>query len=244
MRTHSLRGRLLAAMIAVFALGLAASVASYRLEFHNIVRDLRERTLQAQARALLGALRRSTDGRLELDLPADWRAAYAAPSRTFDYVIYGASARQALRALLWSPNLAAPPPYPPAEVGRPQGADRIALVGAGREERAMLATRAPGGYLIVVSRGDLGRDTLIDSLFEESGEHLAVLAPVALFALGLIWIVSGWSLRPSSAHLARRPSSVLTVRTRHLSRGPPARDPAARSGGERRTRAAVAGLCR
>jgi two-component system sensor histidine kinase QseC len=78
----------------------------------------------------------------------------------------------------------------------PQGTDRIALIGAGREERAMLTTRAPGGYVVVVSRGDLSRDTLIDSLFEESGEHLSVLAPVALLALGLIWIVSGWSLRP------------------------------------------------
>lgn len=193
MRTHSLRGRLLGAMIAVFALGLAASLASYRFEFHNIVSDLRQRTLQAQARVLAGAIHRRADGRLELALPDDWRAAYADPSRTFDYAIYDASSQQ---PIAWSPNLASSPPLPAAALRGPEGAERLALVGAGRAERAVLATRAPGGYILVVSRGDLSRDTLIDSLFEESGEHLAVLAPVALLALGLIWIVSGWSLRP------------------------------------------------
>lgn len=193
MRTHSLRKRLLGAMLLVFALGLAASLASYRFEFHNIVSDLRERTLQAQTRVLAGAIRRRADGRVELDLPADWRAAYTDPSRTFAYTIYDASSQQ---PIAWSPNLAMPPARAPIDLRGPGRADRIALVGAGREERAMLETRAPGGYILVVSRGDLSRDTLIDSLFEESGEHLSVLAPVALLALGLIWVVSGWSLRP------------------------------------------------
>ncbi|MGH8218965.1 MAG: sensor histidine kinase [Steroidobacteraceae bacterium] len=193
MRPHSLRGRLLGAMLAVFAFGLAASLASYRFEFHNIVRDLRERTLQAQARVLAGAMRPGVHGRLQLDLAAQWRAVYDDPSRTFDYTIYDASSQ---RPIAWSPNLRAPQPHPPLEVESRRGTDRIALVGAGREERAILATRARGGYILVVSRGDLSRDDLIDSLFEESGEHLSVLAPVALLALGLIWIVSGWSLRP------------------------------------------------
>ena len=193
MRTHSLRGRLLGAMLGVFALGLAASLASYRFELHNIVRDLRERTLQAQERVLAAAMHRAADGRLELDLPAEWRAVYAERSRTFDYTIYDAASRA---PIAWSPNLRAPQPQPLIDLPAAHGTDRIALVGAGSEERAVLATRAPGGYLLVVSRGDLSRDNLIDSLFEESGEHLSVLAPVALLALGLIWIVSGWSLRP------------------------------------------------
>ena len=191
-RTHSLRGRLLGALLAVFALGLAASLASYRFEFHNIVRDLRERTLQAQARVLADAMHRRSDGGVELDLPADWQAVYADPSRTFDYTIYGPSRQP----IAWSSNLPTPPPHAALELRRPGPVDHLALVGAGREERAVLALQAPGGYLLVVSRGDLSRDTLIDSLFEESGEHLSVLAPVALLALGLIWIVSSWSLRP------------------------------------------------
>jgi two-component system, OmpR family, sensor histidine kinase TctE len=209
MRTHSLRGRLLGAMLAVFALGLAASLASYRFEFHNIVSDLRERTLQAQARVLAGAMRRDPNGRLELELPAQWRAVYADPSRNFDYTIYDAS----LQPIAWSSNLAAPRSHPPLEL-RAAETDRIELVGAGREERALLAAHAPGGYLLVVSRGDLSRDTLIDSLFEESGEHLAVLAPVALFALVLIWIVSGWSLRPVDR--ASREASLVGPGGAHL----------------------------
>src|SRR5579875_3501350 len=200
LRAHSLRGRLLGAMVAVFALGLAASLASYRFAFHNIVKDLRERTLQAQARALIDAMHARPDGGIDLALPADWRSVYADPSRTFTYAIYDASSR---RPIAWSPNLPSPPALPQIEAPRHRGTariehglDRDELVGAGRGERATLAMNAPGGYLLLVSRGDLSRDTLVDSLFEESGEHLAVLAPIALFALGLIWVVSGWSLRP------------------------------------------------
>ncbi len=193
MRAHSLRGRLLVAMLAVFALGLAASLASYRFAFHNIVSDLRERTLQAQARAIVAALRYGADGRLALALPADWRRMYADPTRTFAYTIYDAESRH---AVAWSPNLGAPLPFPQTGASGRNALDRIELAGGGLNERAMLATRTPEGYLLVVSRGDLSRDTLIDSLLEESGEHLVVLAPVALLALVLIWIVSGWSLRP------------------------------------------------
>lgn len=206
MRAHSLRGRLLAAMIAVFALGLAASLASYRFAFHNIVSDLRQRTLQAQARELTGAMRPRAGGGLDVDLPQGWRAVYADPSRTFTYTVYDRSGRP----VSWSPNLGAQPiemetgPTGPGQHGHAHGhadghprvLDRIELVGAGREERAVLATAAPGGYLLLVERGGLSRDDLIDSLFEESGEHLAILAPVALFAVALIWLVSGWSLRP------------------------------------------------
>jgi len=46
--THSLRVRLLGGMLAVFALGLAASLASYRYQVNNIVKDVRGRTLEAQ----------------------------------------------------------------------------------------------------------------------------------------------------------------------------------------------------
>ncbi len=189
MRAHSLRGRLLGAMLAVFALGLAASLASYRFAFHNIVSDLRERTLQAEARELIGALRATPQAGIDVRLSANWRAVYSDPARTFEYTIYDRLGRP----VSWSPNLAAPLPFAPAVAASP---DHIELVGAGPGERAMYATRAPGGYLLVLSRGDLSRDTLIDSLLEESGEHLAILAPIALFALGLIWVVTGWSLRP------------------------------------------------
>ncbi|MGH8261477.1 MAG: sensor histidine kinase [Steroidobacteraceae bacterium] len=199
-RAHSLRIRLLGAMLAVFALGLAASLASYRFAFHNIVSDLRARTLQAQARALSAAIQARPDGRPAVELPENWRAVYADRSRTFTYVIRDSSGR----AVAWSDNLGTAPAgllprgdLPPRDGLPPtDGPDRIELTGAGQDERAVLTTRTPAGYTLVVARGDLSRDTLIDSLVEESSEHLAVLAPFAAFALGLIWIVSGWSLRP------------------------------------------------
>ena len=56
-RAHSLRLRLLGAMVVVFALGLGAAVLSYRTEVYDITSDLRTRTLENQARELLQAVR-------------------------------------------------------------------------------------------------------------------------------------------------------------------------------------------
>src|SRR3984893_7311112 len=106
-RTDSLRVRLLGGMLAVFALGLAASLASYRYQVNNIVKDVRGRTLEAQARELLAALHVGPDGRIELGLSENWQQVYADPSRQFSYTIFD----QAHQPLARSRNLAAPLPY-------------------------------------------------------------------------------------------------------------------------------------
>jgi two-component system sensor histidine kinase QseC len=188
--THSLRVRLLGGMLAVFALGLAASLASYRYQVNNIVKDVRGRTLEAQARELLAALHVGPDGRIELGLSENWQQVYADPSRQFSYTIFD----QAHQPLARSRNLAAPLPYVAVAGTSPLGP--VEFVGVGSRRRAVLAAKSPEGYVLVIARSGSDPDILIDSLFEEDSENLLVLAPLAILAPLLIWMISGWSLRP------------------------------------------------
>ena len=187
---HSLRLRLLGAMMAVFALGLGAAVLSYRTEVHKITSDLRTRTLENQARELLEAVRVGGNGSLEVAPPADWQQVYSSPKRQFVYTVFDA----AHRPLAWSANLDAPLPYIPVDSRGRLGP--VELIGAGRARRAIVAARGPEGATILVARSDMDRDELVDSLFEEGSEQLTVIAPFALLALALIWLISWWSLRP------------------------------------------------
>ena len=189
-RSHSLRLRLLGAMTAVFVLGLGAALLSYRAEVHDITSDLRTRTLENQARELLAATQVGSDGAPEVRLPADWQEAYDSPARQFLYTVFDA----AHHPRAWSRNLTAPLPYIP--VDSPGTLGPVEFIGAGAARRAIVAARAPGGATVLVARGDRDRDELVDSLFEEGSEQLTIIVPFVLLALGLIWLISGWSLRP------------------------------------------------
>lgn len=188
-RSHSLRGRLLGAMLAVFGLGFAVAFVSYRFEVHHIVSDLHARTLQAQARELVTALHLRTDGSLGISLPADWRRVYGAPSTQFAYTVFDATHHP----VAWSPNLDTPLAYIPAGASK---LGPIEFVGVGSAQMAVLAAKGPSGYSVVVARHGFAGDALADSLLEEDSEQLFILVPFALLALGLIWMISGWSLRP------------------------------------------------
>ncbi len=189
-RTHSLRFRLLGGMFVVFALGLAASLVVYRYEVSNIVKDVRGRTLEAQARELLAALHVGADGSIEMRLSENWQHVYADASRQFSYTIFD----RARRPIARSSNLASPLPYVPVNGRGPLGT--VDFIGVGPDRKAVLSATTPEGDVLVVMRSGSDPDILIDSLFEEDSEHLLVLAPLAVAALVLIWIISGWSLRP------------------------------------------------
>ncbi|HVS76745.1 MAG TPA: HAMP domain-containing sensor histidine kinase [Steroidobacteraceae bacterium] len=189
-RPHSLRLRLLGAMVAVFVLGLGAALLSYRTEVHRITNDLRTRTLENQARELLGAMRVGADGSLEVRAPADWQEVYGSPSRQFVFTVFDAAQRPIAR----SANLAAPLPYIPVDSHHTLGP--VEFIGAGRARRAVVAAHGPRGTTVLVGRGDLDRDELVDSLFEEGSEQLTIIVPFALLGLALIWVISWWSLRP------------------------------------------------
>ncbi len=189
-RTHSLRFRLLGGMVVVFTLGLAASLVDYRYEVNNIVKDVRGRTLEAQARELLAAMHVGADGRLDLNLSPNWQHVYADTSRQFAYTVFD----RAHKPIARSPNLRSPLSYIPVHGPGPFGP--VEFIGVEPHRSAVLAATSPEGDVLVVTRSGSDPDILIDSLFEEDSSHLLLLAPLALTALALIWLVSGWSLRP------------------------------------------------
>jgi len=187
---YSLRGRLLGAMILIFAMGILAAFISYGLEINKRVRDLRAVTLRQQARVLLTGLEVQSDGSIQLRMSPAWRQAYADASGQFEYTIYNPGKH----AVLLSPNLSEPLPF----LAVPDGASYapIDLVGDRPEEQALTAVRTPLGYVLVVAHREIGRKTLVDSLFEEASEQLLVLWPFAVLALALTWALTWWSLRP------------------------------------------------
>jgi two-component system sensor histidine kinase QseC len=189
-RAHSLRLRLLAAMVTVFVLGLGAALLSYRTEVYDITSDLRTRTLENQARELLDAMRVGAGGTLQVSTPDDWRQVYSSPSRRFVFTIFDA----ARHPIAWSANLDAPLPFIP--VDSRAGLGPVEFIGAGRARRAIVAARGARGSTVLVGRGDHDRDELVDSLFEEGSEQLTVIVPFALLGLVLIWLITWWSLRP------------------------------------------------
>ncbi len=188
-RPHSLRLRLLGVMFAVFALGLGASLASYRFEVHNIIGGLEARTVQNQARDLLDAMSERS-GALSIHLPRDWQRVYADPSRRFTYTVFD----RHHHPITWSANLDGPLEYVPVDSREQIGP--VEFTGVDASRRTVVAAKGPDGDIVVVARKGLSRDTLIDSLFEEDSEHISVLIPFALLGLALIWLISGWSLRP------------------------------------------------
>ncbi|MGH8328622.1 MAG: hypothetical protein ACRET2_17880, partial [Steroidobacteraceae bacterium] len=154
-----------------------ASLAAYRLEVGKLDGALRTRTLQEQAREFLAGMRVHNDGTVEFDVPSAWRQAYADASGRFAYTLYDA----ARHPIAFSPNLIAPLPFSAVPSGKPYAP--IGFIGAGPKQRAVIAARAPKGYVLVVARRDIGRKTLVDSLFEEASEQLLVLVPFAILAL-------------------------------------------------------------
>ncbi len=189
-RAHSLRVRLLGAMFAVFALGLGASLATYRWSVDNVIEALPEHTLENQAHELLEAMRERSDGSVQVVLPGKWRQVYADSSRDFTYTVFD----RAHRPISWSENLPAPLHFLSVKGDGTLGP--VEFTGIGPAQQAVVTGRGPAGTTIQVARQHLDRDTLVDSLFEEESEHALVLIPFALLGLGLIWVISGWSLRP------------------------------------------------
>jgi two-component system sensor histidine kinase QseC len=193
-------------MFAVFALGLGASLASYRWSVDNVIKGLHQHTLENQAHELLEALREGPDGPLQVVLQENWRQVYADPSREFTYTVFD----HERRPISWSANLSAPLQFVPVR-GHTTWPDdklgRVEFTGIGQAQRAVVTGRGPEGSIIQVARQHLDRDVLVDSLVEEESAHALILIPFALLGLGLIWIISGWSLRPI-ARASREAASV------------------------------------
>jgi len=190
MRGYSLRQRLLAAMVLLFSLGVAASLVSYLSEIGRLSGNLWDDTLQEQAREFLYGLHMHADGTAQIDLSPAWQSAYADPRADFAYTLFDVAGRPLAR----SPNLSTPLPLIPVAQGKSFAP--VVLAGVGPDQRAVVSARTPQGGVLVVARGDIGREKLVDSLFQEASEELLVLLPFAAIALVLMWGITWWSLRP------------------------------------------------
>lgn len=190
MRGYSLRWRLLGPMVVLFGLGVAVSLLAYRGEVSRLGGDLWNGTLQEQAQEFVSGLNSRTDGSTQIDLPPSWRSAYSDPRGDFSYTLFDAAGRPVAR----SSNLNGPLPFSPVAIG--QAFSPIHIIGVGRDRLAIVATRTPDGGVVVVARRDVGREKLVDSLFQEGYEQLLLLVPFCALALVLMWAITWWSLRP------------------------------------------------
>src|SRR5215469_7368085 len=190
MRGYSLRQRLLATMVLLFSLGVAASLVSYLREVGRLSGNLWNDTLQEQAREFLYGFHVRADDSAQIDLSPAWRNAYADPRGNFAYTLFDVAGRPLARF----PNLTVPLPLIP--VARDKAFAPAVLAGVGLDQRAVVAARTPEGGVLVVARHDIGREKLVDNLFQEASEELLVLLPFAAVALVLMWEITWWSLRP------------------------------------------------
>jgi signal transduction histidine kinase len=188
LRPGSLRQRLLAALLLVWALGAAAMAAYFLNQAVTPEETLEGASLITQARALEGSLRFSGPGLFTtLQIPARWRAVYAAPNGGY-FTLFDGQGHVVAR----SPNLVAPLPLPPLEPG--ERVSPLRLIGP--SQVLAVTARAPHGYRLVVARAN---PSLVD---ETPGQQMQDLVPglifavAALFGLVSAWFVSAWSLRP------------------------------------------------
>jgi len=205
----SLRVRLLAALVCIFALGGAAMLVLVKLSSGSAHSAIEEKSLPTQARALLAGLRVDPSGRfVTLKVPSDWREAYREPAGAY-FSLYDPRGRLVAK----SDNLTAPLAY----VAPPAGQTISALRIEGAQQDLALSAVGPHGYRLAIARSNPGR---FDALEPDIIEDVAPSIVFALFAgLGLAaaWLVALFSLRPvlrASAEAAAigpdRPSARLS----------------------------------
>ncbi len=189
-RNFSLRGRLISAMLLVFAFGLAASATLYYLEARADRQDLRERTLEEQARDLLAGLRFGNNGQAKFALPDDWADVYASAGSGFYFTLFDANQRPVLA----SPNLAVPLPF--VELSSGAARNRLELAGIDASRLAVGAAAGPRGHVLIVGRGPPPPDTLAQSLLDGDYTEPAIIGLFVIASLSVIHFISGWTLRP------------------------------------------------
>lgn len=190
-RNHrfSLKFRLIAALFVVSAIGIASAAYFAYREVYNTDEAIAERTLQGQANEFLDAMTFDpATGAARIDLPLDWVAAYSGPSDAYAYTLYDANGNVAAMA----PNLQ----RPLAKLGIAPDSDYGPLEFVGPHGLMVMAARAPNDWLLMVSRGQVESEALVESMLEESIEPMYLLIPSGIVALVTIWLVGSWSLRP------------------------------------------------
>jgi two-component system sensor histidine kinase TctE len=196
---QSLRRRLTAALLLVFTIGLTAAGLMFLHETRQTTSGIANQTLTQQARDLAAGIHIVT-GAITIEPPAQWAQAYAHPGASYSYTVFKADGSP----IAHSASIAAPLPL----VTVPAGQSFSSLELVGPDNRALLGAALPGGYTLVVGRGDPDIEALAETLMEENGEPILVLVLSIGCALVIGWFVAGWSLRPL-AQAAREASAIV-----------------------------------
>jgi signal transduction histidine kinase len=183
----SLRARLVVALLAVFALGAAATLLLISSHARSLGEVLEDSSLETQARDLIAGLRFDPDGRLLSVRPsAVWAQAYASGKAA--YAVYGADGRLEAR----SPG-ARPPPARLAPKGG-QEITPLRLIGPGQD--LALGAGAPFGGSVSVTRINPGMPNSDAPDPWDTIAPLSLVAVLAAAAMLVAWSVAGWSLTP------------------------------------------------
>jgi two-component system sensor histidine kinase QseC len=196
---HSLRQRLTMALLLVFTIGLTAAGFIFMHETRQTTSGIASQTLTQQARDLIGGIRIVT-GAITIEPPGSWAQAYSRAGGGYSYTVFTAEGSPVAR----SSSLEAPLPLIPV----PSGQSYSSLELDGPEGRALLGASLPGGYTLVVGRGDTDLEALAETLMEENSEPIFVLVLAIGCALVIGWLVAGWSLRPL-ARAAQEASAIV-----------------------------------
>jgi signal transduction histidine kinase len=184
----SLRLRLLAALICIFALGGAAMQALVRVSSGSAHSAIEEKSLPAQAKSLLAGLRLDRSGRfLALKIPADWREAYREPAGAY-FTLYDPAGRPVAR----SANLSAPLAFVAPLAGQTLTSLRV----EGPQQDIALSAAGPHGFKLTVARSNPGRFEALEPDFVEDVAPTLVFGLFAVLGLAGAWWVAGVSLRP------------------------------------------------
>lgn len=182
----SLRARLVLGLTVVFVLGMAATWGLIATHATSVGEVLEDSSLQAQARAVVAGLRIDRRGGVAVRLSRPWVEAYR--QGLASYAVYGPGGRLETSSTAAAEAPTAIPLAPGAQ------ASPLRLVGA--QQDLALGAAAPFGRAVVVTRLNPGGSEphLPDPW--ENVFPLALMGGLAVLALGVAWLVAGWSLGP------------------------------------------------
>lgn len=190
----SLERQLAVRMTVVLAGAIGLSFAAFIYQSFVVTQDLRDQSLQAQAREIAAHLRRSPDGGVRVDLPPEEASLYTHRNSGYFFAVFGAGDRPVATS---SDALARRfvESIPTGTAARFFRIDR-----ADPDDRFYGYISSAQGLRIVVAQGRVHRDVLFDSLFEEFFEStLAWFIPLVALAvwLGVMTLRAG--LKPIEA---------------------------------------------
>jgi len=184
----SLRMRLLAALVCIFALGGAAMLTLVKLSTGSAHSDIEEKSLSTQARSLLSGLRLDEQGRfVALKIKSGWREAYREPAGAY-FSLYGPDGRLVAK----SDNLAQPLTFVAPAAGQTLSALRI----EGPQQDLALSALGPRGFKLAVARSNPGRFDALEPDYVEDVLPSVTFGLFAFLGLAAAWLVAVISLRP------------------------------------------------